>query len=296
MSIIFTIITILVVAFLTIVTIGLRDLISGTDYLGEWMRGDPSSIPDKMGVAEKFRLKIFVLWSVIVIVSLPFVLEKYESWKYGDYRFNYERSPEMLRIDSIAKLVDSIKLERAKTPFKGTIFAGIEFGDRVQIVEKKIRAYRHYFGNNIYVDSICYEFKDISCKYYKGKLYQLRIDFPGNPNELLELYEMKYGKTNGSEWVFLDARIDYGAMPRILCQRKTGYSDDYVYYLDDDGRTTDVPHYHNAYIVYESTAIIAEKEASEQHEIFLKDSIIKREILRRKKEAKKKSEKQLNYI
>lgn len=236
-----------------------------------------------------------IFYSILCITIDAIIVSPYEEYEERHRRLTTIQ--EIQEIDSI----DLIIKERAKSKFNNTIFAGIEFGDSKEIVEKKLKKYKQTFGDVIYADSSTYAFKITALEYYNDKLHTLVINLGSiwiDKKDLWELYRLKYGETKYTDWEWSDAIIDYSEETDAeeVWDRK-GYNDRVYYYYNNDYSTiTETPYYYSV-IKYQSKAILAEKAEDQKREYekekekeMREDSIRKAKILENKKRAKEISE------
>lgn len=245
-------------------------------------------------------------WTFIIIILLCSWLSLFTIFILIEYskkeKYNYSPIYEEHQLTPL----DSIVNERAHTKFNNTIFAGIQFGDREDVVNQKLLNYKNKFGNAIYADSTVTFINKIDTEYYKGKLYTLTINIGSAWNvhsELWTLFEKKYGKTKFNDWIYLDAIIDY---KEIQVNKPAGikpstYTNEKWYY-DEDGHLTHETKYESV-IIYQSKSILEEKRKDEELEYQIlnkerqrQDSIRRSVELKNKIRAKELSTNQIEYI
>ena len=197
--------------------------------------------------------------------------------------------------------IDYIIEERLTTKFENTIFAGISFGDNPTTVKRKLREYKHIYGDTIFIptDSLTQKLVigRIRQEYYKQQLYKLEICYNTNHIEsaLIELYTSKYGKTKKRSWEFSNVKISFYSGYNSIARDNKGYKNDPILYYDYIGGsiTRDGGY---GIIGYEDKITSNKKQIEEEKERRKQDSINNAKELAKKKREKELANQQQQQI
>ena len=200
--------------------------------------------------------------------------------------------------------LDSIINERKNTIFDKSIFAGIYFGDSKEVVLQKLKIYKKTFGNNIFIDSCSYAIDKISYEFDLNRLYTLEITFETSisEKEIQSLLYPKYGETNTSYryhyWKYKNVHIHHEVHGKYTIYKNPIYGGKIMYETQGGGLTDSQKYY--SQLRYLNTDIFEERQKRRQEELNrekqIQDSITYHLELKKKTEAKKMSNKQLDNI